>query len=601
MAPNRGRDVTPASEPQPAYLDGDATDAASDPPAGDELSRGVPEADHPPLAGGLSGLPLAPAVGESEFAAPAAEASPAGAEISRLNSAAIAKLAAKDHADAVELLAQALQLAPNSAAAHGNLAVAMWRAGRAVRAEALCRRAIAIDPDYVQAHRLLAELLRERNDIAGALAAYERLFALDPDNAITHNNFALLLCKAKRLDEARAAFARARALRPDDPAIMFNELTIRPNDSGLYEAIVCCREALKQNPDNANVLTNLSVSLQFAGRYDEAVDYAERAIGADPAHYQAHFNLSLLLLLRGEFARGWQEYEHRWRLAEVRKPNYSQPMWAGEQLDGKTILLQSEQGLGDSIQCLRYVPLVQARGGRVVLRIERALVRLAASLTANVTITPTNARLPDFEVWCPLLSLPRVLGTSLDSIPAAIPYLGARNAIAERWRRRLAGLPGFRVGLVWAGSAHHINDARRSTDLARLKPLLATPGVSFVSLQVGTHADDRAKLSSGTLLDVSAELTDFAETAGAIRNLDLVIAVDTSVVHLAGALGKPVWVMLPFSPDWRWLLQREDNPWYPTVRLYRQQAPADWEGVVARVAADLAALASERARGASDN
>jgi Tfp pilus assembly protein PilF len=596
MAPERGPDMTPVSEPRAASLDADQTSAASDEPAADEMSRGEPEADHQPLAGSLSGLALTPVVVGSDLA-PQPAASPAGAEISRVNSEALAKLSAKEYAAAIELLARALQLAPSSPAAHGNLAVAMWRAGRAARAEALCRRAIVLDPNYVQAHRLLAELLRERNDLAAALASYERLFALDPDNAITYNNFGLLLCKAKRLDEARAAFARARALRPDDPSIKFNQLTIQPNDTGLAEAIDCCRAALEQNPDNVNVHTNLSVSLQFAGRYDEAVDYAERAIAVDPEHYQARFNLSLLLLLRREYARGWREYEYRWRLPEVTMPKYRQPVWAGEDLDGRTILLQSEQGLGDTIQCLRYVPMVLARGGRVVLRVERVLVRLAASLAGNVIITPTSARVPDFDLWCPMLSLPRVFGTTLDSIPATVPYLGARNAIAERWRRRLAGLPGLKVGLVWAGSANHINDARRSIDLARLKPLLAIPGVTFVSLQAGPRSADIATLPSDTLHDVSAELTDFAETAGAICSLDLVIAVDTSAVHLAGALGKPAWVMLPFSPDWRWLLERDDSPWYPTVRLYRQRAPADWDAVVTRVAADLreraAALADQ--------
>jgi tetratricopeptide (TPR) repeat protein len=601
MAPARGPGMTLVTESPAAYLHGDEMDAAPDVPSGDEFSHGEPEADHRPLAGSLSGLALAPVVAGSDFASPAPAGSPAGAEISRLNSTALAKLSAKDYPAAIELLSQVLQLDPISPVGHGNLGVAMWRARRFARAEALCRRALALDPDYVPAHRLLAELLRERNDVAAALACYERLLAIEPDNAIAHNNLGLLLRKAKRFDEARAALARARALRPDDAVIRFNELTVLPNDTGLAEAIDCCRGVLERHPSDVNVLTNLSVSLQFTGRYDEAMDYAERAIAADPENDQARFNLSLLLLLRGEYARGWREYEQRWRLPEVTKPNYRQPMWAGEYLDGRTILLQSEQGLGDTIQCLRYVPMVLARGGRVVLRVERVLVRLAASLSANVIIAPTNARLPDFNVWCPLLSLPRVFDTRVDSIPAAMPYLGARNAIAERWRRRLAGLPGLKVGLVWAGSANHINDARRSIDLARLKPLLGVPGVSFVSLQVGPRSADIATLPSDILHDVSAELTDFAETAGAIRNLDLVIAVDTSAVHLAGALGKPAWVMLPFSPDWRWLLERDDSPWYPTVRLYRQREPADWDGVAARVAADLAALASDPARRIGDS
>jgi hypothetical protein len=195
--------------------------------------------------------------------------------------------------------------------------------------------------------------------------------------------------------------------------------------------------------------------------------------------------------------------------------------------------------------------------------------------------------MPAFDVWCPLLSLPGIFGTQVDTIPAAVPYLGVRTAIAERWQRRLTALPGLKVGLVWGGSAQHINDFRRSIDLRRLSPLLDIPGVSFVSMQVGPRAVDLATLPIGKVTDLHAELSDFAETAGAVLGVDLVIAVDTAVAHLAGALARPAWIMLPFSPDWRWMLEREDSLWYPTLRLYRQPAPGDWDGVVGRIAADL--------------
>jgi hypothetical protein len=231
-----------------------------------------------------------------------------------------------------------------------------------------------------------------------------------------------------------------------------------------------------------------------------------------------------------------------------------------------------------------------------VLRLDRSLVRLAASLPGQVVISPVGSPLPDFDAWCPLLSLPRIFGTRVDTIPAATPYLGVRTAIAERWRQRLAALPGLKVGLVWGGSPQHINDFRRSIDVARLKPLIETPGVSFLSLQVGPRAGDLAALPTGTVTDLSAELRDFAETAGVILSLDLVIAVDTAVAHVAGALASPTWLMLPFSPDWRWMLEREDSLWYPTLRLYRQPAPGDWESVVARLAADLRQRADAHAR-----
>jgi hypothetical protein len=298
-------------------------------------------------------------------------------------------------------------------------------------------------------------------------------------------------------------------------------------------------------------------------------------------------------LLRGDYERGWREYEHRWPVAEVKKPEFRRPQWEGEDIAGKTILLQSEQGFGDTIQCLRYVPAVAARAGRVLVRTERGLVRLAASVPSNPVILPPEAALPPFDVWCPMLSLPRIFGTRPHTIPADIPYLHPRAALAERWQRRLADLRGLKVGLVWGGNEKHANDFRRSIPFAMLAPILATAGASFVSLQIGPRTADLATLPADTVTDLAAELKDFAETAGAIANLDLVIAVDTAVAHVAGAIGKPVWLLLPLCPDWRWLLPWDDaSPWYPTMRLYRQRKLADWPDVIARVAADLGKLAA---------
>jgi hypothetical protein len=280
----------------------------------------------------------------------------------------------------------------------------------------------------------------------------------------------------------------------------------------------------------------------------------------------------------------------------MEKPSFAKPLWSGESLDGKTILLYAEQGFGDAIQFLRYVPQVAAYGGRIVLRLHRFLVRLAATLPGDMTIVTPGTRLPDFDVWCPLLSVPRILETRLDRIPGEVPYLFPRPALIERWQRRFAGLPGRRIGLAWAGDPRHINDFRRSIGLERLKQLFAISGNSWVSLQKGPRARDHlAQLAPSTLLDISDELGDFADTAGAIANLDLVIAADTAVAHLAGALAKPMWTLVPFSPDWRWMLNREDSPWYPTMRLFRQPAPGDWDSVVAQVADCLARPAANPA------
>ncbi len=558
---------------------------------------GGEEMDQHPLAGVAPGLALTredePGKASLEsLAMLPPEAREAYGEIDQFNHLALAKMASGDYPAAVKALRRTLGLAPNSAAAHGNLAIALWRSKQPTLAEIHSRRAVLIDPDYVQAHRILAELLRER-DAPDALDSYRRVLALEPDNFMAHNNIGLVLAALERRTEADAAFARALELRPDNPYVRFNQLAVR-HDGDLAEAVDCCRRALQDRPGDADTLSNLAVVLQFVGRYDDALSAYEEAVAVDPQHVNARFNLSLLRLLLGDYPGGFREYEHRWHLRKARKPRFPQPEWRGEDVAGKTILLHSEQGLGDTIQCLRYVPWVVERGARVVLRLERPLVRLAASLPGKVAVSPIGSPLPRFDVWCPMLDLPRIFDTRADSIPAGTPYLGARAAIRQRWHKRLENVSGLKAGLVWAGSARHVNDFRRSIGLDRLRPILAVPGVSFLSLQVGPRAGDVAALPPGTITDLSAELTDLAETAGAVLNLDLVVTVDTAVAHLAGALGKPVWVMLPFSPDWRWMLEREDTPWYPTLRLYRQRAPSDWDGVIARVTTDLAALAAER-------
>ena len=556
------------------------------------------QAEPQALAGIAPGLPLVPTGGRGQspiegFASASAPRHKSRTVVDKLNEIAIEKLDAHEYAGALDALRRVLNLTPDSPAAHGNLALALWRNKSAPQAEIHCRRALAIDPEYVAAHRILTELLRERN-APDAIAAYDRLVALDPDSFMAHNNRGLLLVKLGRRREADASFERALKLAPGNPHVRFNQLMVRP-DGDLAEARDCCRRALEERPNDLDIMTNLAIVLQFSGRYDEARAQYEHALSIVPDHLNALFNLSLLLLLQGEYPRGWTAYESRWRLLDMKKPPFAEPEWQGEDLHGKTVLLNAEQGFGDTIQALRYIPAVVARGARVALRIDRPLVRLAASLPGDLIITPTKARPPAFDLWCPLLTLPRILDTRIESIPADVPYLHVRSAIAERWRQRLSHLAGLKIGLVWAGSPTHVNDFRRSIELERLEPLLGVNGTTFVSLQVGPRAADASKLPAGTITDVSAALTDFAETAGAILNLDLVIAADTAVVHLAGALGRPAWVMLPFSPDWRWLLDRGDSPWYPTLRLYRQPRPGDWSSVIARVAADLGEYAAAHA------
>jgi tetratricopeptide (TPR) repeat protein len=335
-------------------------------------------------------------------------------------------------------------------------------------------------------------------------------------------------------------------------------------------------------------------ALQDAGRLEEAMACFEGVLARLPEYADAHLAKSINLLLRGDYRAGWRSYEWRWRMQSFSsvKRNFPQPQWRGEALHGRRILLHGEQGFGDCVQFLRYVPMVAAAGGVVILEIQGRLMRICALLPGVTELIAYGQPLPDAELHCPLLSLPLAFGTELESVPAAVPYLSVPQEAEER--ARSLGWPGegLRVGLVWAGSAQHLQDQVRSFAFAIFEPLLALEEVHFFSLQMGEAA---AQVSAG-VIDLGSRTRDMADTAAQIAQLDLVIAVDTSVVHMAGALGKPVWVLLSDRADWRWLVGREDSPWYPTARLFRQRAAGDWMEVIGRVGAELALLVEEQRR-----
>jgi tetratricopeptide (TPR) repeat protein len=546
-------------------------------------------------------------------------------EAARLFAQASARFGAGDRVGAAELFREVIERVPGMVAAHNNLGVALRLTGQSDEAIAAFRRAVEIAPDYAMAYANLGLTLRDlgRPDEAiqafrGAVAAdpafaegQNRLGALylqteRPDLAVAHlrratelaptlaeayTHLGMALTQLNRTEEAAAAHARVVALRPDDPVARFNLATSRSDEIPIEEVEAACRALIAAHPQLSEAHNGLGVVLQRQNRFEEALASFRRAVWVKPDSAQANINEAMVLLLLGRYEEGWPKYEWRRRLSVVHGIERALPPWQGEDIAGKSILLHSEQGLGDTLQFLRYVPLVAERARHVVLEIPRALVRMAASLPIdNVTIVHRGRIARGTDVHAPLLGLPRIFSTRVDNIPGRVPYLMPRRPLVERWAHSLAGDSRLKVGLVWGGNKEHKGDRRRSIGLARLAPLLAIEGIVWHSLQVGERAAELAALPVGTVIDLSPRLKDFAETAGAIMNLDLVIAVDTSVAHLAGALGKPAWVMLPFSPDWRWLLEREDSPWYPTLRLYRQSAPGDWDTVVARVAGDLAAL-----------
>lgn len=495
---------------------------------------------------------------------------------------------------------RALALYPDFAEALGNLGIVLAEQGDHAGAKACYRRALALQPGFAEAHYNLGNSLRARHQTAAAIDAYRTALAIEPNFPDALGNLGALLFDAGDLGAAAECYRRSLALRPANPQTHNNLGNVLVAQDRLPEAIDSYRRAIALDPAYVAAHVNLGNALQEKGDLAQAKRSYGEALALDAANAQAEWGLALIALLEGDFASGWARHEARHRVPGFGPPrSLAQPQWRGEPLDGATILLHAEQGLGDTVQFVRYVPLVAARGGRVVLEVPPELKTLLGAMPGAMTVVAEGEPLPPFQWHCPLMSLPLAFGTELASIPADIPYLAADPAKQAAWQARLpAG--SLKVGLAWAGRPQHKRDRWRSLALARLAPLGAVPGVAFVSLQKGPAAAEARTPPAGLALDdPTADLVDFADTAALVAALDLVIAVDTSVAHLAGALGKPVWVLLPEMPDWRWLLGRADSPWYPTARLFRQPSRGAWEPVVQVVADALRERVAATAQPAS--
>ena len=458
--------------------------------------------------------------------------------------------------------------------------------GDLLGAEGLCRQVLQAHPAHAPALHLLGVVLHQRGDLQGAIDAVRRAVAVQGGVALFHANLGEMCRQAGRLEEAISEGGLALALEPRN-AHALNNLGIAHYDREEYEqAAECYRRAIALRPDWAEAHSNLGNAVLALGAPVEALASYRRAIALKPDYVDAHNNLAMTLLLRGDFENGWREFEWRRRRPGREHERLPAPEWQGEGFAGKTLLVMAEEGHGDAIQFLRYLPAVAARGGKLALAVHRPLVALAQRLVPGADVVALEAPRPRFDIWCLLMSLPRLFGTVLETVPAAVPYLSIDPGVAERWRKRLAGNGELKVGLVWSGALKYLHNARRAIAAERLAPLFGAQGVRWFSLQVGKPAAELGRLPRG-ITDLSSDLTDFTETAGAISALDLVISTDTAVPHLAGALARPVWVMLAFMPDWRWMLDRETNPWYPTMRLFRQPARGAWDQVVDRVGAEL--------------
>ncbi|MGH9604205.1 MAG: tetratricopeptide repeat protein [Terracidiphilus sp.] len=535
------------------------------------------------------------------------------------------------HEEALARYEQVLAIRPRLPEAEFAAGFALAQLGKPKEAEIRYRRALATRPDFAAAWINLGSLLREQGQDLYAEAALKRAVELRPDLVSGWVNLAILERERRRPDKTEEYLRKALALNPNQVETLVAWCQFRTSERDPDGAREWLRRALEVNPDHDEAWNMKGILRHTAGRYEEAIGAFDRAealgnraaasnrgnslldlgrmdealrahqwaVEREPSSPGAQYNLALTQLRLGDWRNGWPNYESRWRFREVhRRPRiFSAPRWRGEPLEGRCILLHAEQGLGDTIQFCRYTAMVAARGGRVVLQVQEPARRLMESLavvrSGQAEIVLLGAEKPAFDVECPLMSLPAVFATTVETVPWTGPYLAADPKLAAERRNLFSGVrSGPRIGLAWAGNPRYKADPLRSTRLETFLPLLRTFGATWISLQKGPAAEPQlAELPSDVLLwDGSGNDRDLAETAALVATLDLVITTDTCIAHLAGAMGKPVWILLPHLSDWRWMQQIETTPWYPTARLFRQASPSDWPGVLTRVRAELGSL-----------
>lgn len=528
-------------------------------------------------------------------------------------------------AAAILACCERLERQPANPALLMQLGEALEQAGHAEEAAAAYRHSLARAPQAPQAWWRLANVLHRMGHWGPAADAYETVLALAPRSPEALYNLGVTRMLLGSVEQARDAYQGVLALSPHHASALNNLGNLEHGAGRWQTAESYYREAVRRAPERADSRYNLARLLQDQDRVEEAsrayedilrrwpedsdaqnnlgnlllslaqpepaIERYRRALRSRPDLAEARWNEGLAHLLLGDYERGWEGYEWRFRQPGARPRAFVQPSWDGSSLDGRTILLHAEQGLGDTLQFVRFAPLVAARGGRVVLEVQRPLVNLLQTAQGVDGLVAAGDGLPAFDVHAPLLSVPRLLGTRLSAVPHGVPYVAADAGLISRFQAlvdRAAGPRMLKVGLVWAGNPGHRNDRHRSMPLAALAPLGQLPQCRFFSLQKGAAHQELASVPPGfAIVDLADHLLDFAHTAAAIVNLDLVVSVDTSVAHLTGALGRPVWLLLPFAPDWRWLLRRGDSPWYPTMRLFRQPRRGDWPDVVEQIESAL--------------
>ena len=469
--------------------------------------------------------------------------------------------------------------------------VKLHAAGNLRDAEILCRQILENEPGNADANHFLGIIAYEVGNLKIAKEYLEKAIGLNPNNPSCYLNMGNIVHDEGKLEESMEWYEKSIAFNYGEKQKAYNNLGVALTKLGrLDEAVEQLKKAIKIDPKYYEAYNNIGETYKYLGMYREALESCENAIRLSPEFVAARWNRSMLWFLMGEFQKAWPEYEWRWKREQTPKRKIDAgKKWEGQSFYGKTLFVYEEQGMGDTIQFMRYLPFVQKLGGSVIFEVVPPLMRLVEPFKGfdrlwvgqkNVDTRPVDR----FDYHFPLLSLPGLFNTTLENIPAKNPYLYADEELVRIWKMRIRNKSGLKIGVVWAGHPEHTNDVNRSTLLSAFSVLKEIKGISLFSLQKEKY-EKWTDINALEIVDqdLGEEISDFADTAAIIENLDLVISIDTAVVHLAGALGKEVWTLLPFSPDWRWMIDREDSPWYPTMRLFRQPAPGDWTSVFNKV------------------
>jgi Flp pilus assembly protein TadD len=502
-------------------------------------------------------------------------------------------------AEAVSHYRHAIRLAPDHSEAHNNLGVVLAQDGKVDDAVHCFREAIRLAPDFAEAHNNLGNALRQLGQLEESLPRLREALRLKPGFSDAHHNLGLVLLRLARFADAEASFQQVVDAQPDHIGARHTLAVALLRQEKLAEGAAGFEEVLRRRPDHAEALNDLGYTRRKQGRWADARECFDRALALQPDHPAAHHNRALLRLLLGDYEHGWPEYEWRLRCPEITPPPFRTPAWDGSPLAGRTILLHTEQGIGDTLQFVRYAALVKQRGGTVLLACPQKLLQLLSRCPGIDGLVAKGQPLSRFDVHASLLSLPHLFHTTVAKVPAPIPYLSPDAALVEHWRRELGSINAFKIGIIWKGSAAYREDMYRSIPLAHFEALAAVEGVRLFSLQKGPGSEQLSAVADRfNVTDLGSRLDEttgaFVETAAVVRNLDLVVTCDSALGHLAGAMGVPVWIGLSLIPDWRWMLDRPDSPWYPRTRLFRQRELGNWDEVFARVAAELRVLLASR-------